>query len=154
MYRLLLCMVIDATILYYPPVRLQVGTVFKLPLCSSAISAGFPSPALDFIDLRIDLNETLIQHPSASYFGRVKGESMHDAGIGDGDLIIIDRALPPVSGKIAVCYLDGEFTLKRLLETAEGLWLMPANTKYKPIKMEDGRELSVWGIVTYVIKSC
>ena len=124
------------------------------PLCPTAISAGFPSPALDFIDLRIDLNEALIRHPSATYYGRVKGESMRDAGIGDEDLIIIDRALAPVSGKIAVCYLDGEFTLKRLFEDTEGLWLLPANTKYRPIKLEEGRELMVWGIVTYVIKAC
>lgn len=123
-----------------------------LPLLSSSISAGFPSPALDFIDLKIDLNTHLIKHPSATFFGRVKGYSMKDAGIGDGDLIIIDKSIPPSNGKIAVCYLDGEFTLKQIKIIEKEIWLMPANSEYKGIKMEAFHHLVVWGVVTYVIK--
>ena len=123
-----------------------------LPLLSSSISAGFPSPALDFIDLKIDLNTHLIKHPSATFFGRVKGYSMKDAGIGDDDLIIIDKSIPPSNGKIAVCYLDGEFTLKQIKIIDKEIWLMPANSAYKGIKMEAFHHLVVWGVVTYVIK--
>ncbi|NVN95228.1 MAG: translesion error-prone DNA polymerase V autoproteolytic subunit [Bacteroidetes bacterium] len=117
------------------------------------ISAGFPSPALDFIDLTIDLNKHLIKHPSATFYGRVKGESMKDAGIFDNDLLIIDKSLEPVNGKIAVCYIDGEFTLKRIKLENKEVWLMPANTEYKPIKIEEYNNLIIWGIVTHVIKS-
>lgn len=124
----------------------------ELPLLSFQISAGFPSPALDFIDLSIDLNKQLIEHPSATFYGRVKGESMKNAGINDGDLLIIDKSIEPAHGKIAVCYLDGEFTLKRIKITPDGLWLMPENDSYKPIKMQEGNSLTVWGIVTYIIK--
>lgn len=128
-------------------------TVLELPLISPEISAGFPSPALDFIDLTIDLNKHLIKHPSATFYGRVKGESMKDAGIYDGDLLVIDKSLEPIDGKIAVCYIDGEFTLKRIKLTINGLWLMPENKNYKPIKIEEHNDLKIWGVVTHVIKS-
>ena len=128
-------------------------TELALPLVNSAISAGFPSPALDFIDLSIDLNRHLIQHPSATFYGRVKGQSMKDAGIHDGDLLIIDKSLEPVSGKIAVCCIDGDFTLKRIRIDAGELWLMPANDSYSPIKVDECNDLRIWGIVTHVIKS-
>jgi DNA polymerase V len=124
----------------------------ELPCLSFSISAGFPSPALDFIDLRIDLNKHLIAHPSATYFGRVQGDSMRDAGIDDGDLLVIDKSIEPGHGKIAVCYLDGEFTLKRICLQSGELWLAPANERYRPIKIEEHNHLVVWGIVTYVIK--
>jgi DNA polymerase V len=127
-------------------------TKLELPVLPFSISAGFPSPALDFVDISIDLNKHLIDHPSATYYGRVQGESMKDAGINDGDLIIIDKSIEPTNGKIAVCYLDGEFTLKRILIKTDGLWLMPENEKYKPIKIEENNNLVVWGIVTYIIK--
>ena len=89
-------------------------TELNLPFVDSGISAGFPSPALDFIDLSIDLNKHLIKHPSATFYGRVKGDSLKNAGIENGDLLIIDRSLEPTNGKIAVCYIDGEFTAKRI----------------------------------------
>ena len=127
-------------------------TELELPLIPFGISAGFPSPALDFIDLKIDLNKYLIEHPSATFYGRVQGESMRDAGINDGDLLVIDKSIEPTDGKIAVCYLDGEFTLKRIKIDNKGLWLMPENNKYKPIKIEEHNNLTVWGIVTYIIK--
>jgi DNA polymerase V len=124
----------------------------ELPLLPFQISAGFPSPALDFVDLSIDLNKQLIEHPSATFYGRVKGESMKNAGINDGDLLVIDKSIEPVDGKIAVCYLDGEFTLKRIKIKKNELWLMPENEAYKPIKIEENNNLTIWGIVTYIIK--
>lgn len=128
-------------------------TVLKRPLLPFDISAGFPSPALDFIDLSIDLNKHLIAHPSATYYGRVQGESMKNAGINDGDLLVIDKSIEPEHGKIAVCFIDGEFTLKRIKLTKDELWLMPENEAYKPIKVEPENELVIWGIVTYIIKT-
>jgi len=127
-------------------------TELELPLISFDLSAGFPSPALDFIDISIDLNKHLIKRPSATYFGRVRGESMCNAGINDGDLVVIDRSIEPTDGKIAVCFIDGEFTLKRIKIDKTGLWLMPENDKYQPIKVEEHNEFAIWGVVTYIIK--
>ena len=127
-------------------------TALELPLMPFDVSAGFPSPALDFIDLSIDLNKHLISHPSATYYGRVQGESMKNAGINSGDLLVIDRSIEPTNGKIAVCYLNGEFTLKRLKIDNNALWLMPENENYDPIKIDTDNDLTIWGIVTYVIK--
>ncbi len=123
-----------------------------LPFLPFDVSAGFPSPALDFVDVSIDLNKHLIEHPSATYYGRVQGESMKEAGIDSGDLIIIDKSIEPADGKIAVCYIDGEFTLKRIKLKKSGVWLMPENDKYKPLKVDESSNLEIWGIVTYVIK--
>jgi DNA polymerase V len=125
----------------------------SLPLVSEGISAGFPSPALDFIDLSIDLNKHLIKHPSATFYGRVKGQSMKDAGIHDGDLLVIDKSLEPLDGKIAICYIDGEFTIKTIKLDTDCCWLMPANESYQPIKVTTDNTFLIWGIVTHVIKS-
>ena len=130
----------------------NMETEMELPLLPFTISAGFPSPAMDFINLEIDLNKHLIEHPSATFFGRVQGESMRDAGINCGDLLVIDKSIEPRNGKIAVCYLDGEFTLKRIRIEKSELWLMPENEKYLPIKIEEHNDLTIWGIVTFVIK--
>jgi len=128
-------------------------TELELPVVTQGISAGFPSPALDFIDLTIDLNKHLIKHPSATFYGRVKGFSLKNAGIDDGDLLVIDRSLEPTNGKIAVCYIDGEFTAKRIKLNKKELWLMPENEDYKPIKIENETDFIIWGMVTHVIKS-
>ena len=128
-------------------------TELSLPVVTEGISAGFPSPALDFVDLTIDLNKHLIKHPSATFYGRVKGYSLKNAGINDGDLLVIDRSLEPTNGKIAVCYIDGEFTAKRIKLTKNELWLMPENDDYKPIKIEKENDFLVWGVVTFVVKS-
>lgn len=128
-------------------------TELKLPFVDEGISAGFPSPASDFIDLTIDLNKHLIKHPSSTFYGRVKGFSLKNAGISDNDLLIIDRSIEPTNGKIAVCYIDGEFTAKRLKVEKNQVWLMPENEDYQPIKITEGNELIIWGIVTHVIKS-
>jgi DNA polymerase V len=93
---------------------IEIGSELFLPMLSAGISAGFPSPAMDFMDVSIDLNQLMIKHPSATFFGRVQGSSMLDAGISDGDLLVIDRSLSPSNNKIAVCFIDGEFTIKRI----------------------------------------
>lgn len=124
-----------------------------LPYTEGGISAGFPSPALDFMEQRIDLNVHLIKHPSSTFYGRVKGQSLKDAGIDDGDLLIIDKSLEPVHGKIAVCFIDGEFTAKRIHFQGDELWLKPENPAYPSIKVIEEHHLIVWGVVTHVIKS-
>ncbi|MBP7272667.1 MAG: translesion error-prone DNA polymerase V autoproteolytic subunit [Saprospiraceae bacterium] len=128
-------------------------TEIKLPYVDNGISAGFPSPALDFIDLTIDLNKHLIKNPSATFYGRVKGVSLINAGISDGDLLVIDRSIEPTNGKIAVCYIDGEFTAKRIKIFKKEVWLIPENENYKPIKVTDDNNFLIWGVVTHVIKN-
>lgn len=124
-----------------------------LPFVSDGISAGFPSPALDFIEQRIDINQHLIKHPSTTFFGRVKGWSMKDLGISDGDLLVIDKSIEARNGKVAVCYLDGEFTLKKIKLDRGRLLLIPANEEYQPIEVNTESDFIVWGIVVYVIKA-
>ena len=126
-------------------------TQLDLPLAGTAIAAGFPSPAEEYLDLALDLNKELIRHPAATFYARVKGDSMVDAGIQDGDLLVIDKALEPKEGSIAVCYLDGEFTVKRLAVREECVYLMPANAEFKPIKITEENDFLVWGLVAYVI---
>lgn len=130
----------------------QTDTELNLPLFEG-VRAGFPSPAADFIDVSIDLNKHLIKHPSATFYARAKGDSMKDAGIFDGDLLIVDKSIDPADGRIAICYVNGEFTVKRIKKDKDEVWLIPANTAYQPIKMEEGSSLTIWGIVTHVIKS-
>ena len=133
----------------------SVSTEIKLsrPFIDQGISAGFPSPAQDFIDLSIDLNKELIKHPSSTFFGRVRGTSMKDAGIDNGDLLIVDKSINPTDGKIAVCFIDGEFTVKRLKVEKDCCWLVPENESYEPIRVTAENDFIVWGIVIYVIKA-
>ena len=131
----------------------ETDKVLELPLVEEGISAGFPSPAQDFMDSTIDLNKELIKNPLATFYGRVNGDSMKDLGIEDGDLLVIDKSLEPSDGKIAVCYIDGEFTLKKIKVEDNCCWLIPANEKYKPIKVGEENNFMVWGIVLHVIKS-
>ena len=125
----------------------------KQPIIEGGISAGFPSPADDFKEIRISLDENLVRNKEATFYARVSGESMTDAGLDHGDLLVIDRSLEPKDGKIAVCFIDGEFTVKRLKITEGVLYLMPENKKYKPIAVTEDNTLLVWGVVTYVIKA-
>jgi DNA polymerase V len=129
------------------------GNALELPIVKEGISAGFPSPALDFMEMTIDLNRHIIKHPSSTFYGRVKGQSMKDAGIHDGDLLVIDKSLEPVNQKIAVCYIDGEFTLKRIKISKKECWLMPENDQYQPIKVTEENDFLIWGMVTHVIKA-
>ncbi len=128
-------------------------TELSLPLIGDGIHAGFPSPAEDFVDISIDLNKELIKNPSATFFAKVKGNSMMDAGINDGDLIIIDKSMEPSDGKIAVCFIDGEFTIKRIKIDRDCCWLVPANNDFNPIRVTEENDFLVWGIVVHVIRS-
>lgn len=128
-------------------------TKLEIPVADEGIKAGFPSPAQDFVDSSIDLNIELIKNPSATFYGRVKGDSMKNAGIEDGDLLVIDRSIEAQDGKIAVCFIDGDFTVKRIKLEKEICWLIPENDDYQPIKVTEENDFIVWGIVAHVIKS-
>ena len=121
-------------------------------LAEEGISAGFPSPADDFKETRISLDRELVKNKEATFYARVSGDSMVGAGFDDGDLLVIDRSLNPENGKIAVCLVDGEFTVKRIKKENNKLYLMPENKRYKPIELKEENELIIWGVVEYVIK--
>ena len=121
-------------------------------LINAGISAGFPSPAGDFKQERISLDKELIKNKEATFFARVSGESMINAGLEDGDLIVIDRSIEPANNKIAVCFVEGEFTVKRLIVKKDRIWLKPENSSYKLIEVKGEDRLIIWGIVTNVIK--
>ena len=127
-------------------------TELELPLMDGSVSAGFPSPAADFLDNKIDLNKYLIKKESTTFIAVVDGFSMQGAGISDKDILIIDKSLEPTDGKIAVCIIDGEFVLKRLKVNKEGIWLMPENEKFQPIKITEYNDFEIWGIVTFSIQ--
>jgi|TARA_Y100000385_G_scaffold281098_1_gene333342 DNA polymerase V len=118
----------------------------------TGISAGFPSPADDFKQQRLSLDSELVKNKEATFFARVSGQSMIDAGLNDNDLLVIDRSLSPAHNKIAVCFLDGEFTVKRLKVENDEVWLQPENKNYQPIKVTEENDFIIWGIVTNVIK--
>lgn len=121
----------------------------------TGVKAGFPVPSGDEISQTLDLNKVLVQHPAATFYARVAGDSMVDAGVEEGDLLVIDRALEPRNGSMAVCFIDGEFTLKFIYldEKEKGvIWLRPANDEYPPIRVTPDNDFTVWGIVSYTIK--
>lgn len=124
----------------------------KIPFVSEGVSAGFPSPAADFMETSIDLNKELSENPLATFYIRVKGNSMIDAGINDKDVLVVDRSLEPRNNAVAICFIDGEFTVKRIQLEKDCLYLMPENPSYSPIKVTEENQLIIWGIVTYVIK--
>ena len=124
----------------------------SLYLAQEGISAGFPSPADDFKELRISIDQEVVRNEEATFYARVSGESMQGAGLDDGELLVIDRSIEPQNNKIAVCYVDGEFTVKRLKVVSDGVFLIPENPRYHPIKVTEESELIIWGIVTYVVK--
>ncbi len=121
-------------------------------LANEGISAGFPSPADDFKELRISIDKEVVKNETATFYARVSGESMQGAGLDDGDLLVIDRSLEPEDNKIAICFIDGEFTVKRLKVEKDCVYLMPENPNYQPIKVTEDNELIIWGMVTYVVK--
>ena len=116
------------------------------------VHAGFPSPAEDFMNVALDLNKELVRNPSSTFFARVKGVSMIDDGVGDGDMLIIDKSAEPWDGCLAVCFVDGEFTLKRYVNKGDYALLMPANKDFKPIRVDADNQFAVWGVVKYLIK--
>ncbi|MCB0446101.1 MAG: translesion error-prone DNA polymerase V autoproteolytic subunit [Gelidibacter sp.] len=121
-------------------------------LAQTGISAGFPSPADDFRDNKISLDRALVKNKEATFYAKVSGQSMIGAGLDDGDLLVVDKSLEPQHNKIAVCFIDGEFTVKRLQVNKEGVYLLPANPAYEPIQVTEDNTFQIWGIVTHVIK--
>ncbi len=125
--------------------------VLPLPLFATRISAGFPSPADDYVEKSLDLNEYLVRHKEATFFLRVQGESMLGAGIHDGDMLIVDRAVKPQDGKVVVAALNGELTVKRLRLGVGEAWLAADNPAYAPIRLTEDLDCIIWGVVTSVI---
>lgn len=125
----------------------------EMPFILGGIKAGFPSPAADFDETRISIDQIVVKHKEATFYAKANGNSMIGAGIDDGDILVIDRSLEPRDGKIAVCFIDGEFTVKRIKVESDCVYLMAENSKYQPIKVTEENELIIWGIVTYVVKS-
>ncbi|MCL4150702.1 UNVERIFIED_CONTAM: hypothetical protein GTU68_000171 [Idotea baltica] len=138
----------NALTFFTPEIIENAGAIFF----DAGISAGFPSPAEDFKEKRISLDRELIKNKEATFFAKVSGQSMIGAGLDDNDLLVIDRSIEPAHNKIAVCFLDGEFTVKRLKVDTEGLWLQPENPNYPIIRITDENDFVIWGIVTNVIK--
>ena len=133
--------------------RFSVTCRLKIPLFLEMISAGFPSPAEDYIDNHLDLNEYLIKHPSATFFVRVEGDSMVKAGIHHGDILIVDRSLEAIHKKIIVAVVNGELTVKRIHRIHDTLFLVPENDTFERIEITEEMDFQVWGVVTHVIRS-
>jgi len=125
---------------------------FGLQFFEGRVQAGFPSPAQGEYADTIDLNRALITNPAATFCARVIGNSMVDAGINEGDLLIIDRSLSPHDGNIAVCFVDGDFTVKRLSVRDDGIYLTPANAAFPELRVDEGSNFQVWGVVSHIIK--
>lgn len=123
----------------------------RVPLVEG-IHAGFPSPAEDFAEPTLDLNRYVIKNPASTFYARIKGDSMEGADIHDGDIVVIDKSLEPSDSSIAVCFIDGEFTLKRIRIEQNRVWLQPANPNFPAIEVTEENHFVVWGIVTYIIK--
>lgn len=133
---------------FTPDTTNSLDTIFF----DTGIAAGFPSPAEDFKEQRLSLDSELIKNKEATFFARVSGQSMIGAGLDDNDLLVIDRSIEPTNNKIAVCFLDGEFTVKRLRVDKDEVWLQPENPNYPIIKITSENDFVIWGIVTNVIK--
>ena len=131
--------------------RLEKGEKCELPLFTSSVSAGFPSPADDYVEAKLDLNEFLIKHPSATFFVRAEGDSMINAGINSGDILIIDKALEASDKQIVIAVVNGELTVKRLRKIKGKVFLAAENPKFKPIEITENMDFAIWGVVTYVI---
>jgi len=126
-------------------------TKCSLPLFLVPVSAGFPSPADDYVENCLDLNKHLIKHPAATFFVRVKGESMVEAGIHSGDILIVDRSLDAVDKKVVIAIIDGELTVKRIKMAGKKIYLLPENRDFSPMEITDAMDFSIWGVVTNVI---
>jgi DNA polymerase V len=134
--------------------NLMETNIFGLPFYGTSVSAGFPSPADDYLEGTIDLNEYLINHPSATFLVRASGHSMINAGIFDGDILVVDRSLKPLPGKVVIAAIDGQLTVKRLQKNPMGGFiLLPENAEYQPIVVNEGNEVLIWGVVTCVLHS-
>ena len=125
--------------------------VVNIPLFETKISAGFPSPADDFVDTKLDLNDHLVHHPAATFFLRVSGDSMKGAGIFDGDLLIVDRSIERFNKAVIIAVLNGEMMVKRIIFRGKSVILAPENPEYKPVEVTEDMDFSVWGVVTAVV---
>ena len=142
-------MLIKNTFTFFIPDRDNSRELHYFP---SGIKAGFPSPAADFDESKISLDRVLVKNFETTFYAKASGSSMTGAGIDDGDIMVIDRSLEPQNNKIAICLIDGEFTVKRIKKYKGEVTLMPENKDYQPIKITEENDLIIWGIVTYVIK--
>ena len=132
------------------PMKIINNKKFSIPI--ALLPAGFPSPADDYIDRGLDLNELLIKHPSATYFVRVEGDSMINAGISEGDILIVDRAVEPKNNSIVIAVLNNEFTVKRVRFLKNRIQLIPENDNYSIIEIDENQDFEIWGTVINVIK--
>lgn len=137
-----------ALTIFSPKVTDNLGALFF----DTGISAGFPTPTEDFNKQHLSLDSELVKNKQTTFYARVSGQSMIGAGLNDNDLLVIDKSITPANNKIAVCFLDGEFTVKRLRVDKDGMWLKPENPNYPIIKITEANNFIIWGIVTNVIK--
>jgi DNA polymerase V len=151
---------VEPKIVYYPfkgsetlsaVYSCQKKKKYSIPLYLSPVSAGFPSPADDYIEAKLDLNDLLVPHPSATFFTRVNGNSMTDAGIFHDDLLVVDRAEQPKDGVVIIGVIDGELTVKRLRKINGKVFLNPENPDYQPIEIKEDTQFEIWGVVVAVI---
>ena len=124
----------------------------EFPFIADGIKAGFPSPAADFDETKISIDQLVVKNEAATFYAKASGHSMIGAGIDDGDILVIDRSIEPTDNKIAVCFIDGDFTIKRIKIEEDCIYLQPENPKFKSIKVTEDNDLIIWGIVTYVVK--
>lgn len=124
----------------------------EMPFISEGIKAGFPSPAADFDGTRVSIDQIVVKNATATFYAKASGTSMIGAGIDDGDILVIDKSLEPQDGKIAVCFIDGEFTVKRIKVQENSLLLLPENPSFEPIEVTQENDFVIWGMVTYVVK--
>lgn len=136
----------------YRPGQAEADAAAAVPLAQSPVHAGFPSPADDFLEGSLDLNGLVVKHPEATFFARVEGDSMQDEGIAEGDILVVDKAEEPFDGCLAVAYVDGEFTLKRVRMEQDRLLLVPANPKYPTIEITAENDFALWGVVRWIVK--
>ena len=133
------------------PIPFEARTKLRIPLVSAKVQAGFPSPADDHMERSLDLNEHLVKNPASTFFVRVQGYSMRDAGIAAGDILVVDRSVEPKDRQIVVAMLDGEFTVKRLCKRQGAIFLEAENKEYPSSEVGENQELVIWGAVTFVI---
>ena len=133
-------------------IPVEARTHYEIPVALQKVAAGFPSPAQDYIDKTLDLNEFLIQNQQATFIVEVESLSMRDAGIDLNDKLIVDRSIEPKHGDIVLALIDNDFTIKRLMIEGEQRWLQAANPDYSDIHLKDEQTLVIWGVVTSVIK--
>lgn len=130
----------------------DVENAKEFPFITDGIKAGFPSPAADFDGTKISIDQIVVKNEMATFYAKANGNSMIGAGIEDGDILVIDRSIEPTDNKIAVCFIDGDFTIKRIKVAEDCIYLQAENPKFQSIKVTEENDLIIWGIVTYVVK--